>query len=146
MQALYHLPSLGQRVDLSIVYMEFHAKAPATLINSGDRGKLLDSFCAFQTKLNKPSDNDAEHWDMALLLSGLDFYAIEGGKNNYVTMGTYFSKITLILLQTYLFSSPKVCQLSLEFALTFTTASSENLVSRINRVNRILPLDSLPFT
>ncbi len=87
MQALYHLPSLGQKVDLSIVYMEFHAKAPATLINSGDRGKLLDSFCAFQTKLNKPSDSDAEHWDMALLLSGLDFYAVEGGKNNYVTMG-----------------------------------------------------------
>jgi hypothetical protein len=87
MQAMYHLPSLGQKVDLSIVYMEFHAKAPATLINSGDRGKLLDSFCAFQTKLNKPSDSDAEHWDMALLLSGLDFYAIEGGKNNYVTMG-----------------------------------------------------------
>jgi hypothetical protein len=38
--------------------------------------------------LNKPSDSDAEHWDMALLLSGLDFYAVEKGKNNYVTMGT----------------------------------------------------------
>jgi hypothetical protein len=67
--------------------MEFHEKAPINLISSGDRGKLLDSFCSFQTKLNKPSDSDAEHWDMALLLSGLDFYAIEGGKNNYVTMG-----------------------------------------------------------
>lgn len=87
MQALYHLPSLGQRVDLSIVYMEFHAKAPANLLNNGERGKLLDSFCAYQTKLNKPADTDPEHWDMALLLSGLDFYAVEGGKNNYVTMG-----------------------------------------------------------
>ncbi len=98
MQALYHLPSLGQKVDLSIVYMEFHVDPPPTLINSGDRGKLLDSFCAFQTKLNKPSDSDAEHWDMALLLSGLDFYSVEGGKNNYVTMGiapNYILKITL---------------------------------------------------
>jgi hypothetical protein len=87
MQALYHLPSLGQRVDFSIVYMEFHAKPPANLVNNGERGQLLDSFCSFQTKLNKPSDSDAEHWDMALLLSGLDFYAVEKGKNNYVTMG-----------------------------------------------------------
>ena len=89
MQALYHLPSLGQRVDLSIVYMEFNAKPPANLVNNGERGQLLDSFCAFQTKLNKPSDSDAEHWDMALLLSGLDFYAVEKGKNNYVTMGKH---------------------------------------------------------
>jgi hypothetical protein len=86
-QAMYHLPSLGQKVDFTIVYMKFQEKAPINLINSGDRGKLLDSFCAFQTQLNKPSDSDNEHWDMALLLSGLDFYAIEGGKNNYVTMG-----------------------------------------------------------
>lgn len=87
MQALYHLPSLGQRIDLSIVYMEFHAKAPANLVSNGERGKLLDSFCTFQKALNKPSDADPEHWDMALLLSGLDFYAVEGGKNNYITMG-----------------------------------------------------------
>lgn len=87
MQALYHLPSLGQRVDLSIVYMEFHAKAPDTLVKSGERGRLLDSFCAYQKKLNKPLDSDPEHWDMALLLSGLDFYAVENGRNNYITMG-----------------------------------------------------------
>lgn len=99
MQALYHLPSLGQRVDLSIVYMEFHAKAPANLISSGERGKLLDSFCAFQTKLNKPSDTEAEHWDMALLLSGLDFYAVENGKNNYVTMG--LSTVTGVCTDIY---------------------------------------------
>jgi hypothetical protein len=103
MQALYHLPSLGQRVDFSIVYMEFHAKPPANLVNNGERGQLLDSFCSFQTKLNKPSDSDAEHWDMALLLSGLDFYAVEKGKNNYVAMGiklncikNYLGKINLL--------------------------------------------------
>ncbi|XP_046439616.1 A disintegrin and metalloproteinase with thrombospondin motifs 18-like [Daphnia pulex] len=99
MQALYHLPSLGQRIDFTIVYMEFHEKAPIHLISSGDRGKLLDSFCSFQTKLNKPSDSDAEHWDMALLLSGLDFYAVEGGKNNYVTMG--LSTVTGVCTNIY---------------------------------------------
>lgn len=88
MQALYHLPSLGQELDLSIVYMEFHAEAPPDMPDKkGERGGLLDSFCAYQKKLNKPSDSHPEHWDMALLLSGLDFYAVEDGRNNYVTMG-----------------------------------------------------------
>lgn len=88
MQALYHLSSLGQRIDLSIVYMEFHAKPPANFPNQdGERGKLLDDFCVYQQKLNKASDSDPEHWDMALLFSGLDFYANERGKKNYITMG-----------------------------------------------------------
>ena len=92
MQALYHLPSLGQNLDLSIVYMEFQAKQPAGLpAFNGERGQLLDSFCSYQTKLNKKSDSDPEHWDMALYLSGLDFYAVENGKNSYVTMGNKFS-------------------------------------------------------
>lgn len=92
MQALYHLPSLGQRIDLAIVYMEFHAKNPATMpTHNGERGKLLDSFCSHQKGVNKPSDSDPEHYDMGLLLSGLDFYAVENGKNNYVTMGNILS-------------------------------------------------------
>ena len=88
MQALYHLPSLGQPIDLSIVYMEFQAKTPATFPTfEGERGALLDSFCTYQRKLNKPSDKDSEHWDMALYLSGLDFFANEGGRRNFVTRG-----------------------------------------------------------
>jgi len=89
MQALYHLSSLGTRIELSIVYMEFHAKQPSTLAtHGGERGQLLNSFCQYQSKLNTPSDKDAEHWDMALYLSGLDFWAKDSrGKPSYVTMG-----------------------------------------------------------
>lgn len=87
MQALYHLPSLGQRIDLSIVYMEFQEEAPVNLVSSGEQAELLDSFCTFQENLNKPSDDEAGHWDMALLLSGHDFYTVENGKHNYVPMG-----------------------------------------------------------
>lgn len=105
--------------------MEFHAKAPANLISSGERGKLLDSFCAFQTKLNKPSDTEAEHWDMALLLSGLDFYAVENGKNNYVTMGMSSLKNFIFQKANYdndlVYDSQKVCPLLLECVLIFTT-------------------------
>jgi hypothetical protein len=98
--------------------------------------------------LNKPSDSDAEHWDMALLLSGLDFYAIESGKNNYVTMGIQPNNINKITLEKILIVvfPLQVCPLSLVFALTFTIASSESLASRTSKVNRIHPPDSLQFT
>lgn len=95
MQALYQLPSLGGKLDMAVVYMEFHAKNPAGMPTyGGERGQLLDSFCGYQKGVNKKSDQDPEHWDMSLLLSGLDFYAVEGGRNNYITMGMQPSKVT----------------------------------------------------
>lgn len=102
MQALYHLPSLGTRLELSIVYMEFHAKQPSTLPTyGGERGQLLNSFCQYQSKANEPSDSDAEHWDMALYLSGLDFYAKDSrGKPSYVTMGQSEFNHTMKLIKT----------------------------------------------
>lgn len=44
---------------------------PTDLSAHAERGKLLDSFCAYQRSLNVEDDEDPEHWDMALLLSGL---------------------------------------------------------------------------
>nr|CAH7759323.1 unnamed protein product [Callosobruchus chinensis] len=55
--------------------------------HDGERAKLLDSFCAYQEDLNPESDRDPNHWDMALYLSGLDFYAYEKGRKSGVTMG-----------------------------------------------------------
>ena len=48
---------------------------------NGERNQLLDSFCAYQSVLNRG------RWDMALYLSGLDFYAIENGRRAGGTMG-----------------------------------------------------------
>lgn len=36
----------------------------------GERGKLLDSFCAYQEDLNPSGDTNPEHWDMAVYVSG----------------------------------------------------------------------------
>lgn len=83
------MPSLGQSVDLSIVYVEFQAKqSPSLPTHGGDRNGLLDSFCSYQSKLNKKSDSDKEHWDMALYLTGLDIYH-DDGRKSYITMGPY---------------------------------------------------------
>ena len=51
----------------------------------GEREKLLTAFCKYQSSQNEPDDSDPAHWDIALDLSGLDFYA--AGSGSYVTMG-----------------------------------------------------------
>lgn len=87
-QALYHHPSLGAPVDITVVYLEVMKRQPDDMPHyRGERESLLDSFCLYQNKLNKGDDSDANHWDLALYVSGLDFYAIENGRRNGVTMG-----------------------------------------------------------
>ncbi|XP_026320254.1 A disintegrin and metalloproteinase with thrombospondin motifs adt-2-like isoform X2 [Hyposmocoma kahamanoa] len=86
-QALYQHSSLGTRIQLSLVRLTFLRAQPSTLPPHAERGKLLDAFCAYQRSLNVDDDDDPQHWDMALLLSGLDFYSEEGGRRNGVTMG-----------------------------------------------------------
>lgn len=53
----------------------------------GERSQLLDSFCSYQDRINPLGDSHPEHWDMALYISGLDFFAYENGKKSGVTMG-----------------------------------------------------------
>ncbi|CAB3240453.1 unnamed protein product [Arctia plantaginis] len=86
-QALYQHSSLGTHIQLSLVRLTLLRAQPATLSAHAERGRLLDSFCAYQRSLNVEDDDDPQHWDMALLLSGLDFYSEEGGHRNGVTMG-----------------------------------------------------------
>ncbi|XP_050670666.1 A disintegrin and metalloproteinase with thrombospondin motifs adt-2-like isoform X2 [Leptidea sinapis] len=86
-QALYQHASLGTRIQLSLVRLTLLRTQPSSLPPHAERGRLLDSFCAYQKSLNVEDDDDPQHWDMALLLSGLDFYSEEGGRRNGVTMG-----------------------------------------------------------
>ena len=51
----------------------------------GEREKLHTAFCNYQSSQNKHDDSDPNHWDIALDLSGLDFYAAASG--SHVTMG-----------------------------------------------------------
>ncbi|CAH1116620.1 unnamed protein product [Phaedon cochleariae] len=87
-QALYHHPSLGTPLELVLVRLDIMRKQPSSLPHyDGERGKLLDSFCAYQQQLNPSGDSNPEHWDMGLYISGLDFFAYENGKRSGVTMG-----------------------------------------------------------
>lgn len=87
-QAVYHHPSLGITIDISLVRLEIMQKQPHDLPHhDGERGKLLDSFCTYSMKKNPPDEFHPNHWDMGLYVSGLDFYVMEAGQKNSATMG-----------------------------------------------------------
>jgi len=55
---------------------------------NGDREDLLNSFCEFQEKSNPTGDQDPGHWDLAIYVSGLNFYEVDSHyRKNGVTMG-----------------------------------------------------------
>ncbi|XP_015597845.1 A disintegrin and metalloproteinase with thrombospondin motifs adt-1 [Cephus cinctus] len=87
-QALYHHPSLGAKIDIALVRLDMMKRQPSDMPHyNGERGNLLDSFCHYTKKHNPSNDKDPNHWDMGLYVSGLDFYAMEGGRKSSVTMG-----------------------------------------------------------
>lgn len=69
-QSLYHHESLGVRIDLVVVYMELMQRQPAEMPHHrGERSRLLDSFCSYQSALNPTGDAAETHWDMAVYIS-----------------------------------------------------------------------------
>ena len=73
MQALYHHPSLGASIELTLVRLDIMKTQPADMPHyGGERSQLLDSFCEYQKNLNPPDDSNPDHWDMGLYISGYD--------------------------------------------------------------------------
>ncbi|XP_012221049.1 A disintegrin and metalloproteinase with thrombospondin motifs adt-2-like [Linepithema humile] len=74
-QALFHHPSLGVSIDISLVYLEIMDKQPSNLpVYGGDDEKLFYSFCNYTETRNPPNDNDPNHWDVGLYLTGINLY------------------------------------------------------------------------
>lgn len=87
-QALYHHPSLGVPIDISLIRLDVIQRQPLDLPHfDGERGGLLDSFCNYANARNPAEDTHPRHWDMGLYVTGLDLYALEDGKRNGATMG-----------------------------------------------------------
>ena len=99
-QSLYSLDSLGTQLDFAVVYMELQSTQPVDLpTNQGERSSLLNSFCAYQRRLNPVSDSNPNHWDIALYVSGLDFFSVENGMRNYITMGRLYLFLATAILE-----------------------------------------------
>lgn len=70
-QALYHHTSTGQYLDIVLVRLDIFKKQPMDLPHyGGDRSRLLDSFCSYAAKHNPASDENPDHWDISLYVSG----------------------------------------------------------------------------
>jgi hypothetical protein len=85
--ALYQVPSLGQRVDIMITYLEIQ-KTQQFDTHEGRRENLLESFCEYSNELNPDDDQgDPRHWDIGILVSGLDLWFEKNGVRNDDTLG-----------------------------------------------------------
>nr|XP_012220560.1 PREDICTED: A disintegrin and metalloproteinase with thrombospondin motifs 2-like [Linepithema humile] len=74
-QTMFHHPSLGVSIDISLVYLEIMKKQPSNLpIFGGDARKLYYSFCEYANTRNPSNDIDPHHWDIGLYLTGIDIY------------------------------------------------------------------------
>ena len=47
------------------------------ILLQGDRMPLLNSFCEWQSNQNAGDDSNPGHWDLALLVSGLNMFATD---------------------------------------------------------------------
>ena len=93
--ALFHLDSLGSaKVRLTIVRIDVWLETPlehSRQLTDKEGQVMYESFCAYQADLLKavPDDiKDKGHWDLALMLSCVDFYS--SASRSYVTMGLSF--------------------------------------------------------
>ncbi|CAB4070147.1 unnamed protein product [Lepeophtheirus salmonis] len=66
----------------------------------GERKHLLESFCNYQYKLNNPKDDNPNHWDLAVLLTGLNLWTESSTRGrDYSTLG--IAPTNGICTQTY---------------------------------------------
>nr|XP_012218082.1 PREDICTED: uncharacterized protein LOC105669606 isoform X1 [Linepithema humile] len=79
-QAMFHHPSLGISIDITLVQLKFMKQSLVIDKNTN----LLDSFCKYAKSLNPSKYNDPHHWDIGLYLTGIKLYEIEDTPKRYL--------------------------------------------------------------
>nr|XP_012230105.1 PREDICTED: A disintegrin and metalloproteinase with thrombospondin motifs 17-like isoform X2 [Linepithema humile] len=72
-QAMFHHPSLGVSIDISLVCLEIVKKRSLNLPVKYNVSSLLNSFCQYAAARNPSDVNDPRHWDIGLYLTELDY-------------------------------------------------------------------------
>lgn len=90
MQLLYHDPSLGRPVNFVLKRLEILKDESPGLARPPDIDRFLSSFCNWQRTKNPVGDREPQHWDHALILTGLDLYVrSKHGKISSQVVGMY---------------------------------------------------------
>lgn len=89
-QLLYNDDSLEFKISFVLKRLEIlHTDSPQ-LQRSHDIDRYLNSFCTWQEKENNSLEKTSLHWDHALMLTGLDLYAIaKSGKFSNQVLGQF---------------------------------------------------------
>nr|XP_012214457.1 PREDICTED: A disintegrin and metalloproteinase with thrombospondin motifs 19-like isoform X2 [Linepithema humile] len=85
-QAVFHHPSFGVPIDISLIYLEIMETQPSDLPNGGDAYMLLITFCKYMIIRNL-SDDNPRHWDIGLYVTGIDLYRDVGDQRTYEFTG-----------------------------------------------------------
>ncbi|XP_065167157.1 LOW QUALITY PROTEIN: A disintegrin and metalloproteinase with thrombospondin motifs adt-1-like [Atheta coriaria] len=86
-QLLYHDPSLGRPVNFLLKRLEILKEETPGLSRPPDIDRYLSNFCNWQRTKNPAGDREPQHWDHALILTGLDLYVRENGKISSQVVG-----------------------------------------------------------
>ncbi|XP_067217200.1 A disintegrin and metalloproteinase with thrombospondin motifs 19-like isoform X2 [Linepithema humile] len=97
-QAVFHQPSLGVSIDISLVELKIMKRRPSELFVYDDLMKMRTSFCKYAETLNPSDDNNLSHWDIVLLITGIDTFVLpDSGEvtlQDYNYMGeSYFNAV-----------------------------------------------------
>ncbi|XP_071516077.1 uncharacterized protein [Panulirus ornatus] len=75
-QGIYHQEELqGFVIDIYVVRLDIHTSNEGPSNGGGDIGAYLTSFCSWQEPRNPEGESNPEHWDHAIMLSGLDLHS-----------------------------------------------------------------------
>lgn len=120
-QLLYHDASLGRPVNFVLKRLEILHEDANSLSRPHDIDRFLSSFCSWQRTQNPPGDQDPQHWDHALILTGLDLYVVsKHGKISSQVVG----KQIISILSNNNFIQLKQQLLLLKLCLNFRISTS----------------------
>ena len=85
--SIFHHPSLGREVNFIVKTIDISTSASKDgFTHSGERTEQLIAFCKHNKEEVAKAPADMK-WDLALLFTGHDIWAMSGGKKSYATMG-----------------------------------------------------------
>ncbi|XP_067209060.1 A disintegrin and metalloproteinase with thrombospondin motifs adt-2-like isoform X2 [Linepithema humile] len=73
-QAVFHHPSLGVSIDISLVHLDTVNLREKYTNFGGEITKMSKSFCDYAETYNPPYDNNSRHWDVALILTSINIF------------------------------------------------------------------------
>ncbi|XP_012234425.1 A disintegrin and metalloproteinase with thrombospondin motifs adt-2-like [Linepithema humile] len=75
-QAAFNRPNLNVFINITLLSLNILRKQTLNLLfSNNEAGQRLDSFCKYANSLNPTNDDDPNHWDISLYLTGVDLYA-----------------------------------------------------------------------